>query len=384
MSTESQRGFYLLASVFAGAAVGLVLYRYGMLPFVWKSKGSFLFPGLAAGLGVAAHSVVKNRDGRPAFPLLALGGLFGAAAAFGLAFLAVPSLGRAAPTVHELPGFSIGLPPGDVPDQKFFEYDVGKLMVKNVGGSGGVIAVSWEGGAPSREDLELAAKALGPAMGATGVPTIVTMYGPRGTAVDTILIDSDKSPMRLSFLPCGSRRVMIATMAGSETETVHARALPTLVCKPDPKRETLTPGMVPLVAELPGWFATERDPNQVVLSDGSGMVLLKTMTASPSGVEDMVVPMFNAIGWKLAVTGHAGGRTLVSGTIEGELVHGWVRSVSCGTQAVMIVALATSLEGADKLATQLQSARCLRHGETPTAWPDPPAEPAAPAEPETL
>lgn len=381
MTTESSRGFYLLGSVFAGAALGLVLYRFGMLPFAWKAKGSFLFPGLAAGLGVAARSVVKNREGRPGAPLLALGVLFGAGAAFGLAFLAVPSLGHARPTVHELPGFSIGLPPGDVPDQRFFEYDVGKLMVKNIGGAGGVIAVSWEGGAPSREDLELAAKALGPSMGVTGIPTIVTMSGPRGTAVDTVVIESDKSPMRLSFLPCGARRVMIATMAGSDTETVHARTLPTLVCKPDPKLETLTPGVVPLVADLPGWFATERDPNQVVLSDGSGIMLLKTMTATPSGIEDMVVPMFNAIGWKLAVTGHEGGRTLVSGTIEGQLVHGWVRSLSCGTQAVMIVAIATDLDGAGKLATQLQSARCVRHGEAPTAWPDPPAEPAAPATP---
>lgn len=185
----------------------------------------------------------------------------------------------------------------------------------------------------------------------------------------------------MSSLPCGTRRVMIATMAGSDTEAVHARVLPTFMCKPDPKRETITPGIVPLVAELPGWFATERDPGQVVLSDGAGMVLLKTIANSPRGAEDMVVPMFNAIGWKLAITGHVDDRSLVSGTIEGELVHGWVKSVKCSTQAVIIVAIATDLAGADKLATDLKSARCVRHGEAPTSWPDPPADPAVPAAP---
>jgi len=382
MTTESARGFYLLASVFAGAALGLVAYRFGVLPFAWTAKGSFLFPGLAAGLGVAARAVVKDRGPRPAVPLLVVGGLVGAAATFGLAFLAVPPLSHARLTVRELPGFSIGLPSGEASEQKFFDYDVGKLMVKNVGGQGGVIAVSWEGGVPSREDLELAAKALGPAMGGTGTPAITNLTGPRGTAVETVVIDSDKSPMRLSFLPCGTRRVMIATMAGSDTEAVHARVIPTFTCKPDPKRETITPGVVPLIAELPGWFATERDAGQVVLSDGSGMVLLKTMPSSPTGVEDMVVPMFNAIGWKLAVTGHVGDRSIVTGTIEGELVHGWVRSVKCVTQAVIVVAIAVDIAGADKLAAQLDAARCARPGEAPTSWPDPPADPAAPATPE--
>ena len=382
MTTESSRGFYLLASVFAGAALGLIAYRFGVLPFAWKAKGSFLFPGLAAGLGVAASSMVKQREGRAPIPLVVVGALFGAGAAFGLAFLAVPALGRASLTVHEMPGFSIGLPSGEGSEQRFFEYDVGKLMLKNVGGQGGVIAVSWEGGAPSREDLELAAKALGPAMGATGVPSITTMTGPRGTAVDTIVIDSDKSPMRMSFLPCGTRRVMVATMAGSDTVALHARVLPSFVCKPDPKRETITPGIVPLVVDLPGWYATERDAGQAVLSDGTGMVLLKTISNSPTGVEDMVVPMFNAVGWKLAITGHVDDRSLVSGTIEGELVHGWVKSVKCSTQAVIVVAIATDLAGADKLATQLKSARCVRYNEKPTSWPDPPAAPAAPEAPE--
>ena len=378
-TTAGSRGFYLLASVFAGAALGLVAYRFGVLPFLWKAKGSFLFPALAAGLGVAARSVIKDREGRPALPLLLLGGLLGAAAAFGGAYLAVPPLSHARLTSYGLPGFTIGLPAGETSDQKFFEYDVGKIMVKNLAGQGGVIAVSWEGGEPSREDLELAAKAIGPAMGAIGTPTLTTVSGPRGTAVDTVVVASDKSPFRMSFLPCGSRRVVIATMAGSDTAAVHARVLPTFVCKPDPKRETVTKGVVPLVAELPGWFATERDAGQVVLSDGVGMVLLKTIASSPAGVEDMVVPMFNAVGWKVAITGHVGGRSLISGTIEGQVVQGWVKSVTCGTQAVLVVAIATDLAGADTLATQLASTRCVRPGETPTAWPDPPAAPAAEA-----
>ncbi len=374
-TTEGSRGLFLLASVLAGAAVGLVAYRFGVLPFAWKAKGSFLFPALTVGLGIAARTVVKDRPGRPGIPFLVLGGLLGAAAAFGAAYLAAPPLGHARLAAHELPGFTIGLPSGETSGQKFFEYDVGNFMVKNLGGQGGVISVSWEGGEPSREDLEMAAKALGPAMGASGVPSVTTMSGPRGTAVDTVVIDSNKSPFRMSFLPCGSRRVMVATMAGSSTEAVHARVLPTFVCKPDPAREKDTKGIVPLVAELPGWYATERDPGQVVLSDGTGMVLLKTIS-SPKGVEDMVVPMFNAVGWKLVVTGRVGDRSLVSGTIEGQVVHGWFKSVKCATQAVIVVAIATDLAGADTLATQLESARCLRHAEAPTAWPDPPAAPA--------
>ncbi|MBA3451466.1 MAG: hypothetical protein H0T42_00050 [Deltaproteobacteria bacterium] len=378
MTTESSRGFYVLASVCAGAALGLAAYRFGVLPFAWKATGSFLFPGITVGLALAARSLTRHREGRPAIALLVLGALFGAGAAFGAAYLAVPPLSRARMTTYVLPGFSIGLPPGDLPGQRIFDYELGKLMMQDVGGQGGVVVVSWEGGEPSHEDLELAAKALGPAMGMSGSPTLVTMTGPRGTAVETVLLEGDKSPMRMSYLPCGARRVLLATMAGDNTAAVHGRILPTFVCKPDPKLENLSKGIVPLVAELPGWFATDRDPGQVVLSDGSGMVLLKTMPHSPKGIEDMVVPMFNAVGWKLAITGHVGDRSLVSGTIEDQLVHGWVKSVQCSTQMVMVVAIAAELAGADKLAKDLESARCVRHQEAPTVWPDPPVAPAAP------
>lgn len=378
-TTGGSRGVYFLASVLGGIALGLAAYRFGVLPLGWSAKGSFLFPALFVGLSFAVRAAIKDRGPRPALPLLVAGTLLGASVGFGAGYLAVPTLGRARLTTHAMPGFTIGLPSGETSDQKIFDYDIGKVMVKNLAGQGGVIVVSWEGGEPAREDLEMAAKALGPAMGATGVPTIMTVSGPRGTAVDTVVLASDKSPFLMSFLPCGTRRVMVATMARSDTEALHARVLPTFVCKPDPARETITKGVVPLVAELPGWFATERDPGQVVLSDGNGMVMLKTIaSSSASGVEDMVVPMFNAVGWKLAITGHVGDRSLVSGTIEGQLVHGWFKSVMCGTQSVIVVAIATDLAGADTLATQLASTRCVRHGEAPTVWPDPPA--ADPAE----
>lgn len=382
-TTEGSRGFYFLASVLGGIALGLAAYRFGVLPFGWAGKGSYLFPALFVGLGYAARAVIKDRGPRPALPLLVVGTLLGAGAGFGASYLAVPTLGNARLTTHALPGFAIGLPSGEAPAQKLFDYDVGKFQVKNLAGQGGVILVSWEGGEPLREDLEMAATALGPSMGATGVPTLTTVKGPRGTAVDTFRLEGDKSPFLMSVLPCGTRRVLVATMAGSDTEAVHARVLPTFVCKPDPARETVTNGVVPIVAELPGWYATERGPGQVVLNDGTGMVLLKTIpSSSTSGVEAMVVPMFNAVGMKLAITGRVGDRLLVSGTSEGQAVHGWVRSVTCGTQAVVVVAIAVDLAGADVLATQLQSMRCPRHAEAPTAWPDPPAaaeQPAAPS-----
>ncbi len=375
MTTETQgaRGLYFFASMCAGAAVGLFAYRYGMLPFAWKSKASMLIPGLAVGLTFAARSIVKDRGPRPALPLLIAGGVLGAAITFGLSYVVFPSLTRASLTTTALPGFTIGLPDGEAPTQKFSEYDVGKYQVKNVGGEGGVIAVSWEGGEASADDLKLAANALGPAMGTTGVPVVLTLRGPRGTAIETVRVDGDKSPMFMSFLPCGPRRVMVITMAGSDSEALHSRVLPTFVCKPDPARDNIPLGVVPLIVELPGWYANERGPNQVVLTDGTGMVLLKTISASSSDVTAMVVPMFNAIGWKLATTGKKDDRTLLSGTIEGQSVHGWVRSVPCGTQTVIIVAIATDVEGADVLALKLQPARCARPGEAGTAWQDAPA-----------
>jgi hypothetical protein len=133
VTIATNRSPYLIASAFVGASLGLIAYRYGVLPFIWNSSFGFLFPGLAVGFGFAARSLVRAADveRKPGMVPRMMCGLVGLAVAMGIAFWIAPPIGYAKLTVRKFPGFSIALPPTEVVSESS-EYQVGKTVFKGL------------------------------------------------------------------------------------------------------------------------------------------------------------------------------------------------------------------------------------------------------------
>src|SRR5689334_20854669 len=160
---------HAVAAMMWGVAVGALAYRYGVLPFEWASPWKHVLPGIAAGLVVGGKQLVSMGEHedvkRPAVPLLLALGVVGGLVAFGISYLAFPTLARAGISKRELPGFSIALPSGE----RFEEgrdYNLGKLVLKNAASSRAVVFVQWELGAMlEKDDLQPVADILSKAAG---------------------------------------------------------------------------------------------------------------------------------------------------------------------------------------------------------------------------
>lgn len=372
MSSGSRAVFFVAAACF-GAAAGMIAYRFGVLPILWSSSVSWVFPGLAMGLGFGAQAMLKNQTAtRPPLPLLIITGVLAMGAAMGAAFLVLPPLGHAKLTTKQLPGFTVDLPAGKV-SQELLDYGLGKYMLKDVAGTNSILSVEWEGGETTREDLELAATAVGPMIGVAGTQKPTQLPGPSGVAVDSVVIDSDKGVFRMTFVPCGKRHLQVVSLGQTGIDRIHRRVVTSIVCRPDKAQETMEPGLVPLAIELPSWFAIERLPNQVTLTDGTSALLLKAIpgnSATAADIQKLVPAMFTAMGGALETTHQQGDRIEMSGTIEGDHVDGWMRMVRCPSHSIMLLAIANDKAGADAVVTLAQSARCLREDEAPPVWPE--------------
>src|SRR3954465_13265763 len=110
----SSRGAYIIASTAWGAAIGILLYRFGVLGLAWSSSSNFMFPAVAAALFFTGRTLTRDEDA-PSNKLPLVGaGVVGVGAAMGIAFLAVPPLAQSRLTTHAFPGFTLDLPSGDI------------------------------------------------------------------------------------------------------------------------------------------------------------------------------------------------------------------------------------------------------------------------------
>lgn len=364
----------VLAGVMVGASVALLVYRFAMLGLFWKGVAKHVLTGLAVGLGIGARAIANQQGGPKALPMLA-GAPVGAAIAFGLAYVTLPTLGNARLEPRELPGFTISLPPGtDAAPGAPLDYAAGKMTLKDVAGTNSVLAIGWEPGDASREELELLAPALAAQLGSTQPPTYAQHVGPVGQQLPTAVVAGDKGTLRMTYIPCGARRLVLMTIGDDAMAEVHGRVLPTIVCRPDAAREPSEPGVVNVHLELPGWQASERGPALITLTDGTAFLTLRQLASgTPQDLPKVVPSLFAAVGGKITVGAGTGDHHPLSGTIEGEHVEGWVRELVCPRGNVLLMLLASDRARADAVATQTANARCLRTGEAAPVWPDAPA-----------
>jgi hypothetical protein len=105
---------------------------------------------------------------------------------------------------------------------------------------------------------------------------------------------------------------------------------------------------------------------------------MREMSADEIKLNELVAPMLNAFGGKVTAGPMIGDRVTFSGSFEGEHVEGWARRVKCPTHSVLFLAMSGTKQGAEAIYVATSNAGCLRPGEKPPVWPDPPA-PAEPA-----
>lgn len=369
---------YAAAALLWGFALGVVVYRYVALPLDWTSPWKHVFVGGAIGLAVAARQLVRvpadsSERKRPALPLLLAIGVAGGLVAIGMAYLAFPSLDRASISPREFPGFSIALPSGEVTEDRQ-DYAAGKLTMKNTGNARGVAIVGWELGGPmSEQELQMVGELLVKTIGPIGASTLTKLRGPDGTSVDSIVFGGDMS-MTMSVLVCGRRRVFVATGGSDPAPGLHERILASFVCKPDPAKEGTAAMTVALVIDLPGWYMGVREADQIGITDGENMLLLRPQYSSAQvDLAMLVEPMFKAAGVQGRVTSRAGDRVNIAMSDGTDEMNGWMRLVPCPTGSTLVLAIGVSSESLDLMYERVGSARCLRPGEAAQVWPDPPA-----------
>ncbi len=325
--------------------------------------------GAVVGVYLARPLVPGPKD--PARPVTIVAAT--CAALIALAYLSLPPLGHVRLSKHQLPGFSIDIPAGEIVEEGT-EYQVGRLMLKADVGGRSAVAVTWQIGAASRPELELVAKATASKIGATRTTRFTASRGPGGVSVETAEMDSDRSMTRLSMLPCGKREIVLMTIGPVGIDGLHSRILQTITCRPDPRAEVTDIGVAPVKMNLPGWSAIDRTGGQLLLSDGRSLLLLRPGVVSSTGkLGEVVAATFNATtGAQVAITASGPEAATLTGTFQGNHFDGWARSLHCPTVDVLLVLFAPDLETAERIGAVTESARCAATGETPSSWPDAP------------
>lgn len=368
------RAIHLLSAVLVGLGLGVFIYRFAILGLFWQGPMRWMFPGLGAGLvvgGLKLQSLDTDSERPPIATRIALA-IVGIGASVGLLYLLVPTLDRITLERRQLPGFSFEAPTSK-PYTEVVDYSAGTVTWKTLAGANAVLTISWQTGATSTEDLELGMKALAGKVGG-GTPTPITMTGPDGQPVPTSMLDTDKgAPVRLSSLACGKRTVMLLSIGSDGIAAVHARMLTSFVCTPDAAKESVEPGTIRVALSLPGWWAQEKEPGQLTLTDGASLMILREISASQKNLPELITPLLNAFGGNITADLVVGDRYPFRGTVEGEHVEGWARHVACPTHGVLMLVLASTTEAAEAVYNASANAGCLRPDEKPPVWPAAPA-----------
>jgi membrane associated rhomboid family serine protease len=275
---------------------------------------------------------------------------------------------------RELPGFTLDLPAGETMEQGT-AYDTGRLMLKGPSGGAGLMVV-WQGGATPREELKDFALAIASALKIQGLPRLVTTPGPDGVPVDTAVVGESGSTARVAAIQCGKRSVVVFALGGFGAEALHRRVLASFRCRPDPQQESADPGL-PVVLELPGWYAIDRSGGggTVVLSDGRSTLLLRRTVVGTTPIEQVLEASFAGKGGRVIAAPAGPDAAVYSGTLSGAAVEGWGRYLRCPSTGVLLLFSAPDRASSEQARALAEPARCTAAGEAPTRWPDKNAQP---------
>ncbi len=364
-----------------GVAFGLVAYRYGVLPFIWASKLKFIVPGLAAGCFVGGMQLLRQRPRSTTrrsepFPVMAMFGLFAAgfALAFGIMYATFPTLDRASLTKHSLPGFSIALPDGEKATEQL-GYVTGNVTLKRAGDGTGVVLVQWEPGTALSTDelkqmLPVFAKFI---TNNAGTTKLIAIRGPDRKPLDTLLFDTDTVDLELTSIPCGVRRVFIATASSSGLARLHQRIISSFECHPDAAQESQSGELAfPLKLDLPGWHLVSKDREVTQIASESASLILRPLAplAHMPDLASFVSSTFEQMGAKVTILEKREDFIKVNLQDADSTATGWIALVKCPQAFALVMALVGDELTGTALYGRVKAARCLQPGEAPVQFPE--------------
>jgi hypothetical protein len=177
-------------------------------------------------------------------------------------------------------------------------------------------------------------------------------------------IGTNHAPARVTFVTCGQRHLVIASIHHENVDKLHAEVLATFTCSPDKSKEHPAGARIDL-ADRAGWQRVGDDPNAVMLArDGGAQTLIALFyETEPSEARlDAVVSKYKG------TLGEGNPRPLTS-----PLVRGWVRVLHCGDEHWVAALYVEAGSGAAERGV-VDGVRCQRDDEAEIAWPAAPAE----------
>lgn len=274
---------------------------------------------------------------------------------------------------RQLPGFTLALPHGKVARD---ESDYARGMFMTVS-DGDVFGAQWapsDGEPMSSEQLAVVAQIFAGGLGKMpkGKATQTSVDGPDGKPLGGIHIGED---MWITMALCGARSITLMTMASHGGEKLHRHMVKSLVCAPDAAKEALVKQTgSALVLDLPGWWATEKTPERIQLSDGKALVMLQFATAhiETAMLPTVMAPLLKTQGIAATFAPPRDGRVDFSMKVDGQDSFGWGRVFHCAKSTETMIVFAESEAAARSLWTRVGNARCRRDGEAAQTWPDAP------------
>lgn len=251
---------------------------------------------------------------------------------------------------HELPGFAIALPTGTVLEDDAKAYAKGNYTVGDKGSW--VVMVSWDNGPLSSSDRRSYEESWKLELGHPLPVKIPKLQS-------ETFVGTNHAPARVTFVTCGQRHVVIASLDHDNVDKLHADVLAGFTCSPDPAQEHRAGARVDL-ADRTGWQRVGDHPNTVILERGGGAQMMMAFyyaTKPDKATVEQLVSKYQA------TIGDGDPRPLSS-----PLIRGWARTLACATDNWVIAMYVESGSGAADRAV-IDGARCLGATEPDVAWP---------------
>lgn len=357
----------VLASLAVGALIGIglgvLVHRFLVLPADLSNTTTKVLLGAAISAGIASSLVRKQLEEDRSWPARVGGGVAGVGVGLGLCALLVPGVGDLDLERQALPGFSIGLPDGEIVTKEVGEYGSGQLLIKEPGGWPVVAAVAWGRGGMDDETEEMVVQAAARAHGAEGMSVVGRPVWPVGEhRTGTVQLRGEVQVL-LTYIECGARLVTINTTGsnGLDLARLHRRILASFACAPDPAQELDATTPPPVALDLPGdWSEVEAVAGQRAWEGEHGGVLASWAPPGPTAkVPRLLEAMFGTQGpARVAADELLAGRQAWAGevTLDGQPTSLVATIVPCpGAGPAMLLYLGDSgARGREILAT----ARC--------------------------
>ena len=268
---------------------------------------------------------------------------------------------------HELPGFTLGLPPGQLSQHPASGYDLGRL---DLGAGDSDIFVEWLPAPEPVGDPATFAEAVARAAVRVDDPAAAEREG-HAIAPDTYVITAAMATTTATMIRCGGRLISITTVVPPARTALHQRIVGSLVCKPDLARDKHL-GATNIQVSLPGMRLQSRQP-MILVDDPTAPNVLASISQE---LRDQVAEIEHGLRrWTwihdVAMQPAQGDHAEFTAREHNDApVYGVVRLVHCPAGTTAIKLMAFDREHLAFMMPNVLAAHCTPAGQHDSAWPD--------------